>query len=198
MTGPPPEVRPDAVKDVNNSDVSPQIPELRERLSDGEVELRTSTEWDIPDILIAHQDDDELYRRIGLSRPPTGAELGSAAEREPAERAAGTAVKLTIVEPDSDDCRGRVEVREIDWEHGAAELGVWVAPQLRGRGVARRALRLAAGWLFGTVGLRRLTLRTDADNVALRRAAAAAGFELVSDEPTVVMALESDDAEHHA
>jgi len=171
--------------------VSPEIPELRDRLSDGEVELRTSTEWDIPDILIAHQDDQELYRRLGMIRPPSGAELGSAAERAPAERASGTGVKLTIVEPGGDDCRGRVEVHEIDWEHQSAELGIWVAPRLRGQGVARRALRLAAGWLFETVGLRQLTLNVAADNVAMLRAADAAGFERQSDGPTVVLVLES-------
>jgi RimJ/RimL family protein N-acetyltransferase len=171
--------------------VSPEIPELRERLSDGEVELRTSSEWDIPDILIAHQDDRELYRRLGLTRPPSGAELGRAAERDPAERATGTGVKLTIVEPGSDDCRGRVEVHEIDWERGSAELAIWVAPQLRGRETARRALRLAAGWLFASVGLRRLTLNVEADNVAMLRAASAAGFERQSDGQTIALVLES-------
>lgn len=155
----------------------PAIPELPERLSDGQVELRTSTEWDIPDILIAHQDDRDLYRRLGLPRAPSGAELGSAAEREPAQRAAGTAVKLTIVQPDSDDCRGRVETLEINWEQGSAALSVWVAPRLRRQGLARRALALAAGWLFESVGLRRLTLVVEPDNVAMLRAAEAAGFE---------------------
>ena len=171
--------------------VSPEIPELRERLSDGEVELRTSTEWDIPDILIAHQDDPDLHRRLGLARPPSGAELGSAAERDPADRAAGEGVKLTIVEPGSDDCRGRVETHGIDWEQGSAELLVWVAPGLRGHGVARRALRLAAGWLFGTVGLRRLVLNIEADNVAMLAAAEAAGFARRSEGPTVVLVLDS-------
>ena len=171
--------------------MSPEIPELRDRLSDGEVELRTSTAWDIPDILIAHQDDRDLHRMLGLVRPPSGAELGSAAELDTAERAAGTAVKLTIMGPGSDDCRGRVEAKEIDWDRGSAELSIWVAPQLRGHGVARRALRLAAAWLFGTVGLRRLTLDVNADNVAMLRAAEAAGFERQSDGRTVVLALES-------
>lgn len=171
--------------------MSPEIPELRERLSDGEVELRTSTEWDIPDILIAHQDDPDLHRSLGLARPPTGAELGSAAERDPAQRAAGEGVKLTIVEPGSDDCRGRVEARKIDWVQRSAELVVWVAPQLRGHGVERRALRLAASWLLGTVGLRRLTLTTEADNAALLGAAQAAGFQRRSDGRTVVLALDS-------
>ena len=142
--------------------MSPEIPELRERLSDGEVQLRTSTDWDIPDILIAHQDDPDLHRMLGLVRPPSGAELGSAAEREPAERAAGTAVKLTIVGLGATTAAAGSRRREIDWDRGSAELSIWVAPQLRGRGVARRALGLAVGWLFGTVGLRRLTLDVDA------------------------------------
>jgi RimJ/RimL family protein N-acetyltransferase len=95
------------------------------------------------------------------------------------------------VEPGSDDCRGRVETQGIDWEQGSAELLIWVAPRLRGHGVARRALRLAAGWLFGTVGLRRLRLNIDADNVAMLAAAEAAGFARRSDGPPVVLALDS-------
>ena len=63
----------------------------------------------------------------------------------------------------------------------------------RGRGDANRALRLAATWLFGTVGLRRLTLEVNADNVAMLRAAEAAGFERRSDGRTVVLALDSEE-----
>jgi len=169
----------------------PEIPELRERLSDGEVELRTSAEWDIPDILIAFEDDRDLYWRLGLTRPPSGAELGSAAERDPAERAGGTGVKLTIVERGGDDCRGRVEVRQIDWEHGSAELAIWVTPRLRGQGIGHRALRLAVAWLFGSVGLRRLTLRIGTGNVAGLRTALAAGFEPESETHATVLVLES-------
>ncbi len=171
----------------------PAIPELPERLSDGQVELRTSTEWDIPDILIAHQDDRDLYRRLGLPRPPSGAELGSAAEREPAQRAAGTAVKLTIVQPDSDDCRGRVEVREINWEQGSAALSVWVAPGLRGRGLARRALALAARWLFLEVSaFGCLTLVVEPDDDAMAEAAEAAGFERRDDGVLVLDSASGD------
>jgi RimJ/RimL family protein N-acetyltransferase len=138
----------------------PAIPLPPARLSDGVVELRLAAEWDIPDILIAHQDDPSLHRALGLTRPPSGAELGREIERLPAEMEAGTAIALTILEPGSEDCRGRIQVGEIRWEDRRAELTLWVAPQLRGRGVARRALRLAAAWLFDVVGLERLVLAT--------------------------------------
>jgi RimJ/RimL family protein N-acetyltransferase len=154
----------------------PAIPELSGRLSDGVVELRAISDWDIPEILIAHQDDPGLYMSLRQDRPPTGAQLGAEVELAGAERDAGTRVVLTIVQPGSDDCRGRIDVYRIDWGVLAADLAIWVAPQIRRRGIGRRALRLAAGWLFDECGLVRLQLVADQANLPLRHAALAAGF----------------------
>jgi RimJ/RimL family protein N-acetyltransferase len=155
----------------------PAFPDLDQPLTDGVVSLRLSAEWDIPDILIAHQDDPQLHVRLGMERPPSGAELGRAAEREPVEREAGTHLELTVVEPGGVDCRGRINVHNIRWEHRRAELGIWLAPALRGRGLAQRALILAAGWLFEQCGLERLAILTEPDNEPMLRAAEAAGFQ---------------------
>jgi RimJ/RimL family protein N-acetyltransferase len=154
----------------------PSFPELTEPLSDGNLQLRPGAERDIPEILIAHQDDPELYRRIGLQRPPSGAELGRLAEHAAAERAAGRSVSLTIVQSGSDRCCGRVEVHQVDWENRRADLGVWIAPALRSQGLARGALRLATGWLFDRCRLERLQLLTEPDNEPMLRSAQAAGF----------------------
>jgi RimJ/RimL family protein N-acetyltransferase len=129
------------------------IPEPPDRIGDELLELRPIAEWDIPEVLIAHQDDRDLHRRLGLARPPTGAQLGSEVDSEEARRLAGDAVKLTIVEPGGNDCRGRVEVDGFDWERGSAEVRVWVAPQLRGRGYEQRAAELTTQWLQASVGL---------------------------------------------
>ena len=136
----------------------PSIPEPPDRIGDDLVELRPIAEWDIPEVLIAHQDDRDLHRRLGLPRPPTGAQLGSEVDDAQSVRLAGAGIKLTIVEPGSNDCRGRVEVDGIDWERGSAALRVWVAPQLRGRGYEQRAAELASEWLHSRVGLRELTV----------------------------------------
>lgn len=154
----------------------PSFPDLPEPLSDGVVELRLAKEWDIPDILIAHQDDPDLYKRLGLFQPPSGAELGRRSDYEPAHRAAGTGERLTIVEPGHDTCRGQLDVYRVNWDERSAELGVWLAPRVRGRGWAPRALRLAAAWLFGACGLQRLTVLTDSDNQPMLAAAHTAGF----------------------
>ena len=147
-----------------------------EPLSGPAASLRLAAERDIPAVLIAHQDDPGLHRRLGLERPPSGAELGRRVEAGLADRATGSAVWLTIVAPGADECRGQIDVHEIDWDHLRADLGIWVAPGHRGRGMAPDALRLTGRWLLEACGLKRVQLTTEPDNAAMRRAADKAGL----------------------
>jgi RimJ/RimL family protein N-acetyltransferase len=152
------------------------IPAPPERLEDSEIALRLAAERDIPETLFAYQDDPHMHHRLGEARPPSGAELGRRMEQAAADMDEGLALRLTIIEAGSDDCRGQVIGHGFDWENYRAEIGIWVAPQLRNRGVARRALSLAARWLFAACGLRRIALLTEPDNEPMLRAARAAGF----------------------
>jgi RimJ/RimL family protein N-acetyltransferase len=154
----------------------PSIPDLASPLRDDHVALRLAAERDIPEILIAYEDDPELHARLGTDRPPSGAELGRRMERLDGDMAAGTAVTLTILKPGSDECRGQLNVHRIDWDNLRAELGIWLAPQARGNGLARAALRLAAGWMFSAWGLERVAILTEPDNEPMLRAARGAGF----------------------
>jgi RimJ/RimL family protein N-acetyltransferase len=154
----------------------PAIPDLTEPLRQGRVALRFGSERDIPEILIAHQDDPQLHERLGEPRPPSGAELGRRAEQGPAERAAGTRVTLTILDGESDDCRGQINVHDIDWDHERAEVGIWVVPQLRRTGLGAGALSLAGRWLLRDCGLQRVQIVTRSDNEAVIRAARSGGF----------------------
>jgi RimJ/RimL family protein N-acetyltransferase len=155
----------------------PRIPEPTESLRDERVALRLSAERDIPEILIAYQDDPQLHVHMGEQRPPSGAELGRREERAAAERAAGTHVTLTILEPGLDICRGQIYVHHVDWDNQRAELGMWLAPQVRGRGLASRSLRLAGSWLLRTCGFERVQVVAEPGNEPMIRAARAAGFQ---------------------
>jgi RimJ/RimL family protein N-acetyltransferase len=152
------------------------FPDLASPLRCDRVTLRFEAERDIPEILIAHQDDPVLYARLGLRRPPSGAELGRRNEDAAQERTAGRAVCFTILAPGSDVCRGQLDVHGVEWEDQRAEAGIWVAPDFRRRGLATGALRLAGRWLFGACGLERLQLFAETDNMEMINTAKAAGL----------------------
>jgi RimJ/RimL family protein N-acetyltransferase len=61
-------------------------------------------------------------------------------------------------------------------DQGVAEVGYWVAPQARDKGVCTRAVRLVSRWLIADHGIERLQLRADEQNVASRKVAEKAGF----------------------
>jgi RimJ/RimL family protein N-acetyltransferase len=154
----------------------PSLPFLEDPIAEQGVALRDAAERDIPEILIAHQDDPQLYLGLGLDRPPSGAELGRQIEEAASERRSGTRARLAILEGSSDEFRGGIVVHNIDWDNSRAELSVWVVPDARGKGLARAALRLAAGWLLTSTRLVRLELLTEPDNEPMLRVAGAAGF----------------------
>jgi RimJ/RimL family protein N-acetyltransferase len=131
----------------------PSLPSLDTPLTDGTVTLRLSAQRDIPEVLIAYQDDPSLHVSLGEPRPPSGAALGRRAELALQERLGGGSLVLTILEGEGDMCRGEVRLREVDWPGGRVELSVWVAPGSRGRGLASRARGLAGEWLAATCGL---------------------------------------------
>ena len=63
-------------------------------------------------------------------------------------------------------------------EHGDAEIGYTVLPGARGRGVARRAIRVATRYAFEELGFFRVQLYHAIENVASCNAALAAGYVL--------------------
>lgn len=63
-------------------------------------------------------------------------------------------------------------------EHRRAEIGYWIAPGARRRGIATAAVRLLSAWALGPpLSLVRLGLHSDVANTASRRTAERAGFE---------------------
>jgi [ribosomal protein S5]-alanine N-acetyltransferase len=76
----------------------------------------------------------------------------------------------------SDVLVGRVGLPALHLTDGVAEVGYWVMPGARGRGIAGHALTAMADWLFAQ-GLHRLELGHSVDNEPSCRVAAKAGFE---------------------
>src|ERR1700730_9465603 len=62
------------------------------------------------------------------------------------------------------------------WESGAAEVGYWVDPRARKRGVATTAVRAVCQWAATTAGIELIEWRCEVGNVASRRVADKAVF----------------------
>ncbi len=85
----------------------------------------------------------------------------------------GRLAVLSILDAATEEFFGSLVLFDIT-EH-EAEVGFWLSPHARGRGVARRALATATR-LARRLGLRSLTARTAPENTASRRTLEAAGF----------------------
>ena len=94
----------------------------------------------------------------------------------PGARERGERIGLAIADPGSDALLGSVGLRIADWAQPRGDIGYWVAPEARGRGVATRAVRLLAAWSLDTLHLGRLELVTHVENAASQRVAERAGF----------------------
>jgi RimJ/RimL family protein N-acetyltransferase len=88
--------------------------------------------------------------------------------------ASGHALPLAIVSAGSGELLGAIEVGGRG--DGIGEIGYWVAPWARRRGVASAALTLLSGWAIGHLGMERLQLKADVRNHASQGVALRAGY----------------------
>ncbi|MEV6814053.1 GNAT family N-acetyltransferase [Micromonospora sp. NPDC051296] len=95
-------------------------------------------------------------------------------EGAPAAFTAGGAA-YAIADPATDRLLGTVGLSHPVPQRSQAEIGYWVAPWARGRGVATAATRALAAHAFAA-GTARLELLADVENAASQRVALAAGF----------------------
>ncbi|MEU7819797.1 GNAT family N-acetyltransferase [Catellatospora sp. NPDC049133] len=81
-----------------------------------------------------------------------------------------------VVDPVTDEVLGGAGLSHLQADRRQAEVGYWVAPWARRRGVATAVTRAITDWAFGTLGMHRVELLTVPANAASQRVALAAGF----------------------
>jgi RimJ/RimL family protein N-acetyltransferase len=141
-------------------------------LSDGVVTVRRLARRDSAAFARAFADDPTLGVMIGAETDPDAAEVESQAG---AERA-GQLPALAIADANDDSFLGAIGLYRVDLRHRRGEVGFWLSPDARGRGVASRAVRLLTSWTFGTLGFERVEMTTTPDNAPSRALAAKLGF----------------------
>lgn len=97
------------------------------------------------------------------------------------EHAAGWGIYWAAADPETDACLGSFGIMRMNYSTGTAEVGYWLHPAVRGRGVTTEAVRMLVRHASiavedGGLGLRRLTLNAAGGNLASQRVAEKAGF----------------------
>ncbi|MDG4817615.1 GNAT family N-acetyltransferase [Micromonospora sp. WMMD956] len=91
---------------------------------------------------------------------------------------AGTRAPFAVCDAATGELLASCGLVSVDRTTDSGEVGYWVAPWARGRGVATRATRAVARWAFDALGLRRLIWQAEIGNHASRLAALRAGFRV--------------------
>jgi RimJ/RimL family protein N-acetyltransferase len=147
-----------------------EVPTLR----DAELILRAPAPGDAEAVTAACQDP-EIQRWTFVPSPYRREHAEAWIAAAPQRARDGVAVTLLAFGGEG-RLAGSFSLMELDLERGYGEIGYWVAPWARGRGVATRSVRLVHEWAVGTLGLRRLEILPHAENAPSRRVAERCGY----------------------
>ena len=144
-------------------------------LTDGTLTLRPWRVDDADAVYRACQDPD-IQRWTQVPVPYTRADAeGFVTEFAPAAWRGGTGVVFAVVDG-SDSLLASIGVVDLDRPNRSCEIGYWVAPDARRRGVASGATALLSAWVGEAFDVDRVELYTAPENVASQGVAARAGF----------------------
>lgn len=152
----------------------------------GAVRLRAHRDSDSVRVTEACSDQRAAYWLGTLPSPYTEEHARQFFDDRADQLARGAALGWVIADPDTDDLLGVVSLMDCA-APGGPEVGYWVHPDARGRGVGTEAVRLAVRHAFldiadGGLGLSKLRLVSAVDNTASRRVAEANGFREIGVE----------------
>jgi RimJ/RimL family protein N-acetyltransferase len=150
--------------------------DLPATLTEGDVVLRRLRAEDAETYVAAFGDDPELGRLLGMEADPDVAGIRERAERLPGLAADGKLVEFAVSEADADAFLGSMMLHSFDTKHRRCEVGYWIVPAARGRGLGSRAVSLAVSWAFGELDLLRVEMTTTPDNAAVLALATRLGF----------------------
>ena len=140
------------------------------------VTLRPWSAIDLPAVREAAADD---FLRSMSSLPDLVDDAGCEAfiDRQAHRLASGEGWALAICTDPGAPALGHIGIWTSAARKGQVELGYWVIPSARRRGLMQDALRAATDWAFANLEIHRASLFIEPSNEASARRAEAAGYE---------------------
>ncbi len=146
-------------------------------LSDGVVELRPWRRDDVAVLPGLINGDPEIERWLELMPSPyTRKDAREWVARATEAWRTGLFLPFAVLDAKTGEVVGGLGFNSLDAESASGEIGYWLSAGARGRGLTTRALRLVTLWGFEALGLERIQVRAEAENVASCRVAEKAGY----------------------
>jgi RimJ/RimL family protein N-acetyltransferase len=138
--------------------------------------LRPEGPEDAPEMARAFAEDAHLAVDWGIDQVPDldQARIWLMQHADMWERGEGR--HLAVADGATDALLGGVNFHSIRPEHRRGEVGFWLAPWARGRGIGTGAVRSACEWAFDRWDLHRIEMTTLPDNAGALALAAKLGF----------------------
>jgi RimJ/RimL family protein N-acetyltransferase len=149
------------------------VPEGLEREG---IVLRRLRARDAGPFAAAFREDAQLGVVIGAEEDPTENGVRRFIARQPGLRARGEFLGLAVTDETKRPFFGHVMLHTLAWRHKRAEIGYWLIPAARGRGVGSTAVSLLVEWAFEELEFERIEITTAPDNGPARALATSLGF----------------------
>ena len=141
-----------------------------------ELWLRPWCEADVPAIVIGGSDPLTAMFIPTVPVPYTEDDARSWLEGIEADRLDGEELCMAIVAADTDRVLGAIAAH-LDSRARRASVGYWLLPDARRQGYMTSALRVWCEWLLDGLGIARIELTTDPENLPSQRVAERCGFQ---------------------
>jgi len=155
-----------------------RVPFPPDGIVDGDVRVRVHRPEDAPGLVRGLTDaqilrDAAIYSQDGLTEDVVVQRIRTT---WPRARREGEFAPFAIADAGSDEYLGNVLLHSFEWDARSCEIGYWLLPGARGRGVSARAARLLATWTIESLDIDRIEALVDFDNTASLRSIERAGF----------------------
>jgi [ribosomal protein S5]-alanine N-acetyltransferase len=142
---------------------------------EGVVLRRLRTE-DAPAYVAAFEEDPDLGRLLGMDEDPEEGRIRERARRMAELVALGRLVEFVVAEEPDGAFLGSMMLHSFDAKHRRCEVGFWLTPSARGRGLASRAVARAVTWALTDLDFLRVEMSTAPDNARVFALAQRLGF----------------------
>jgi [ribosomal protein S5]-alanine N-acetyltransferase len=147
-------------------------------LGDGSVKLRQPVEADLQAYVRAFRDDPELANLLGYEEGSFENHARYSIDASWVDPPELNGWEFAIADDATDAFLGAIMFHSCHWRHRRAEVGFWIVPGARGRGVLSAALTLVLDWGFGELGLERVEMSALPENAIVPHIADKFGYVL--------------------